>query len=118
MDKQQVLEQFAALAKISLEEALTHAGLVDASIAQITAMLRDDADPVKNASLLHYVCGAVCYHKFALLQGGAKEETVRALDVSATKKLPESWSNAERLRDDALVLARRLLLDERFYAGS
>lgn len=114
MDKLHVMEQFAALAGLSMDEALDYSCLADAAMLRVERGLRPDADPAANAGLLDYLCAALCYFSFAQL-GGADEEGLKALDLSVTKKRGDRLRGALRLRDEALVLAKDLLADPGFY---
>ena len=118
METLRVLEQFAALAGLDPSEAWRYSGLAEAVIAQVTARLRPDVDPASESARLCYLCGAVCYYKYALLQDGACEESVRALDVTVSQKLPDRCKNAQSIRDDALLLTRDLLRDDQFFCGA
>lgn len=118
MELPRVLEQFASLAGLERSEAWRYSGLAEAVIAQVTARLRPDVDPAAESTRLSYLCAAVCYYKYALLQGGACEESVRALDVTVSQKLPDRCNSAQSIRDDALLLARDLLRDDQFFCGT
>lgn len=116
MDKQSVLERFAALAQLSPEEAAECSGLADAAISEAKSRLREDLREEWDADVLNHLCAAICYYHYCLLETG-DEESVRTGDVSVTKRKTNRVENARSLRDAALATAKKYLSDDRFYFG-
>lgn len=112
MEKHHIMEQFASLARFSTEEAWAYSALGDAAIRQVEQSLRDDVVP--DIAALEYLCAALCFYRFSLLEE-CGENSVRAQDVTVTKKSSDRSSRAVRIRDDALVLAKNYLKDEYFF---
>jgi len=110
MDKTKILASFAALSRLGESELPHWESLVDATIEEIRSALRPEADETENASTLTYLCTALCCCRRAMLEDG--EESFRTDGLSLSRKsAPAHW---EKLREDALSLAKGLLRDDTF----
>ena len=110
MDKDAISLRFRSMAQLSSDEAEPFLWLVDAALAQVEALLLPG---VSQAPPLVDLAAAFAFYRFALLQedGG---ETVRALDLSLSRKDGRLLRRAELLRKDALVQAAPFLRDSGF----
>ena len=115
MDKSQILDHFALLAGLDSTEACRYSALADGIIAQVSGMLRKAVCPKENAVRLTALCGALCYYQYTLQQESATEESIRALNVSVTRKSPGRQAGAAAIRNEAMLAAKALLRDDGFF---
>lgn len=117
MDRNAVLKCFAGLARMTENEAAAYGQLADVAIAEVEPRIRGDISLTEHKAALEYLCGVLCYYRYALLHTEGSEESIRALNVAVTKKSGsgDPCATARELRADALRMARGLLADEDFY---
>ena len=111
MDRDSVLMRFARMAGLSGEEAQEWDWLAGDAVSETAELLRAGADPADPR--LVQLAAAICFHRWALLED-VEDETIRALDLSVSRKGGGRRGRAEALRREAAVRAAGLLRDQRF----
>ncbi len=114
MDKQKVISVFCSLSGINTADKQDD--LINMSINQVKTLIKDDTDITKNATVLEYLCGAIAFYNYTVLNACLSPDTIKTLDVTVTIN-KNAIENAQRIKNDAIILAKSLLIDQNFYFG-
>ena len=117
MNQVKVAQVFGLMGKLSMDEVLPLMPVVDLSIQDVTARLRDQTDLETHEELLTYVCAAHAYYRYSLIEAAASPAgSFSACGISVNNQTGTLVEQARRLRDEFWSAAQFLLKDsEEFF---
>lgn len=108
---------FARLCSITAAAAAEQGELIETSVAEVYSMLREDVSEETNTLPLVMLCGALCCYKYTVMRLLGEVESIQTPDLTIRTTNAKALENAVRIRDDAIISAKHLLLDDRFFFG-
>ncbi len=113
MDIFKIQSAFMEISGLSEQECANYLNLFKTADIQISKKIKKGIDINQNEPLLVEVAGAIAYYMYCLMQS-KKMANVSVLDVKIELDKNISLNSAKKYRDELLLLASDILVDENF----
>lgn len=113
MDIFKIQSAFMEISGLSQQECSNYLNLFKTADIQISKKVKKNINLKENEPLLVEVAGAIAYYMYCLMQN-KKNANVSVLDVKIELDKNASLNSARKYRDELLLLASDILIDENF----
>lgn len=111
MNKEKILHTFCIYSKLSTEQAEEYDLLIELSIKEVQAMLKQDYDLDDFDTLSHYLCGVFAYYRYVMLSQATATDEMRLADITVKSSRSDAVAFAIKIKHDAICLCKEILND-------